>query len=184
MKKKLLTALLCATMLTTSTVTAFAAGTSPNTNTGGNTNIEVKGTYQAGTAGEKISVGVSWEEMSFTYKAAVAGEWDPKEHKYADAEGGSWSADTKKITVTNHSNVAVTAALSFKKSDSITGTITGTFTESSGTENDNVLELATAVGTDKDNAPAAVAEFGISGDAITVDVTLGTITVTIAKKAS
>ena len=50
------------------------------------------------------------------------------------------------------------------------------------TENDNVLALATAVGTEVANAPKATAQFGISGAAITeTKDTLGTITVTIAK---
>ena len=57
----------------------------------------------------------------------------------------------------------------------------GTFTETSGTENDKVLELATAVGTTLENAPKATANFGISGAAIDADKTLGTITVAIAK---
>ncbi len=59
--------------------------------------------------------------------------------------------------------------------------IFGTFTEASGTENDNVLELATAEGTEVANAPTATANFGISGAAIDANKALGTITVTIAK---
>ena len=58
--------------------------------------------------------------------------------------------------------------------------VIGAFTEASGTENDNILELATAEGTEVENAPTATANFGISGAAIDADKTLGTITVTIA----
>ena len=62
----------------------------------------------------------------------------------------------------------------------VTGVV-GTFTEASGTENDSVLELATAEGTEVENAPTATANFGISGAAIDADKALGTVTVTIAK---
>ena len=62
--------------------------------------------------------------------------------------------------------------------------VVGTFTEASGTANDNILNLATAEGTEVANAPTATANFGISGAAIDADKTLGTITVTIAKAGS
>ena len=87
------------------------------------------------------------------------------------------SRRTKTITVTNHSNADVTATLSF--TSAVTG-VNGTFTETSGTANDNKLELVTAVNTTVANAPTASAEFGISGAAITENTTLGTITVAIA----
>ena len=59
--------------------------------------------------------------------------------------------------------------------------VVGTFTEASGTANDNILNLATAEGTAVADAPTASANFGISGAAIDANKALGTITVTIAK---
>ena len=174
--KKIFALILAVMMIATMSVTAFAAE-----NTGGDTTINVKGTYTgAQGAGDKISVDVAWEGMEFTYHEGAAGEWLPSEHKYADDAAGYWSTNKGTITVTNHSNVAVNATLSF--ASAVDGVI-GTFTETSGTENDNVLALATAVGTEVANAPKATAQFGISGAAIneTKD-TLGTITVTIAKE--
>ena len=155
----------------------------PSTGNGeGNYNIEIVGTYAAGQiADEIISVNVAWDAMDFTYTAPSQGTWNPVTHTYDGATEGGWSNNTPAITVTNHSNVAVNATLGFTAS--VTGVV-GTFTEASGTENDSVLELATAVGTEVGSAPKATANFGISGAAIDADKTLGTITVTIAKAGS
>lgn len=144
--------------------------------------ITVNGTYVSGTQKEpKISVDVVWEPMEFTYYGPSDGTWNPAAHTYDGATEGGWSTNTPAITVTNHSNVAVTAALDFTAESTGSGII-GTFTEASGTENDNILELATAEGTAVSNAPSATARFGISGAAIDADQKLGTITVTIMRK--
>ena len=141
--------------------------------------ITVTGVYQAGTAAdEKISVDIVWEAMDFTYTAPSQGTWNPVTHTYDGATAGGWSDNTPAITVKNHSNVAVNATLGF--APDVTGVV-GTFTETSGTANDNILELATAEGTEVANAPTATANFGISGAAIDANKTLGTITVSIAK---
>ena len=155
---------------------------SPSTGNGkGKYNIEISGTYTPGTADEIISVDVAWEAMDFTYTGASQGTWNPVTHAYEGAIDGGWSDNTPAITVTNHSNVAVNATLGFTAN--VTGVV-GTFTEASGTESDNILELATAEGTAVADAPTASANFGISGAAIDADKTLGTITVTIAKAGS
>ena len=141
--------------------------------------IIVTGVYQSGTAAdEKISVDIVWEAMNFTYTAASQGTWNPVTHIYDGATAGGWSDNNPAITVKNHSNTDIYATLDFTAD--VDGVI-GTFTEASGTANDGVLELATAVGTEVENAPTATANFGISGAAIDADKALGTITVTIAK---
>ena len=139
--------------------------------------ITVTGVYQAGTtADEKISVDIVWDAMDFTYTAPSQGTWNPATHAYEGQAAGGWSDNTPAITVKNHSNVALNVTLGFTAD--VAGVI-GTFTEASGTANDNILELATAVDTEVSNAPTATANFGISGAAIDADKTLGTITVTI-----
>ena len=174
--KKLFATLLAVAMLASVSVTAFAAETNYGTQ---DTEITVDGSYVSGAAGSSvISVDIEWEDMNFTYSATSEGTWDPATHTYVGAGAGGWSDNTPAITVTNHSNVAVNATLGFTAD--VDGVI-GTFTEASGTENDNILELATAEGTTLENAPTATANFGISGAAIDADKTLGTITVAIAK---
>ena len=141
--------------------------------------IIVTGVYQSGTAAdEKISVDIVWEAMNFTYTAASQGTWNPVTHIYDGATAGGWSDNNPAITVKNHSNTDIYATLDF--TTDVTG-IVGTFTEASGTANDNILELATAVGTEVANAPTATANYGINGAAIDADQKLGTITVSIAK---
>ena len=141
--------------------------------------IIVTGVYQSGTAAdEKISVDLVWEAMDFSYTAASQGTWNPVTHTYEGATEGGWSDNNPAITVKNHSNTDIYATLDF--TTDVTG-IVGTFTEASGTANDNILELATAVGTEVANAPTATANFGINGAAIDADQKLGTITVSIAK---
>lgn len=192
--KKIISFALSIMMIATMSVTAFAETiTSDN----GNASIPVTGTYQSGgTAGEgTISVDVSWSSMEFTYTGASQGTWNPASHTYDNGTNGGWSTNKGTITVKNHSNVAVTATLAWTQNAAITGTITGTF--SGDDVKNNVMELVSA---DNDAyrstdpnvtpaAPAATAQFGISGDAIDKNYNaeengLGTITVTIAKKAS
>ena len=155
----------------------------PSTGNGkGKYNIEISGTYTPGAAADEIiSADIAWDAMDFTYTGASQGTWNPANHTYEGATEGGWSNNTPAITVTNHSNVAVNATLGFTAN--VTGVV-GTFTEASGTENDNILNLATAEGTEVANAPTATANFGISGAAIDADKTLGTITVAIAKAGS
>ena len=176
--KKIFATLLAVAMLASMSVTAFA-----EENTGAtHTEITVTGKYTPGaTTGEIISADIAWEAMDFTYTGASQGAWNPATHTYDGATEGGWSDNTPAITVTNHSNVAVNATLGFTAN--VTGVV-GTFTEASGTENDNILNLATAEGTEVGSAPTATANFGISGAAIDADKTLGTITVTIAKAGS
>ena len=171
--KKFLSVILALVIALSLSVTAFAA-----TNDGTqDTEITVNGSFVSGTAGSSvISVDITWDAMDFTYTAPSQGTWNPATHAYDGQTEGGWSDNTPAITVTNHSNVAVNATLGF--TPDVAGVV-GTFTEASGTANDNILNLATAVGTEAANAPTATANFSISGAAIDATQTLGTITVTI-----
>lgn len=176
--KKILSLVLALTLVLSLGIPAFATGNTATSNGTENQTITISGTYTAGQTGTtKVSVDIVWDAMTFTYTGAADGTWNPGTHKYDGAIQAGWSQETATITVTNHSNAAVQATLSF---NSEVTDVTGTFTENSGIANDNKLELATAVGTDVANAPTASAEFGISGAAITENKTLGTITVAIA----
>lgn len=176
--KKIISLILALTLVMSMSVTAFATENTGTLTAAGNQTIEVSGTYNAGsTAATKVSVDITWDAMTFTYTGASEGEWNPATHGYTGSIAGGWSENTATITVTNHSNAAVNATLSFYAN--VNG-VEGTFTESSGTANDNILNLTTAVGTNKDAAPTASTEFGISGAAINESKTLGTITVAIA----
>lgn len=145
---------------------------------------DVYASFREGAAADTVySVDIVWGSMEFTYTAAGEGTWNPATHSFDGGAPASWSCDTdsNKITVTNHSNADVKAALSFA-SESAFSSVTGSFTESSGTANDSVIELATADGTSVADAPSASAYLNLSGslaDSVTSKTVIGKATVTL-----
>lgn len=152
--------------------TAFAAGI---TTEGGSTSTDVKGTYVPGGATATIySVDVAWGSMEFTYTDAFEGTWNPNTHVYDGAIAAAWScaADANKITVTNHSNTAVTAALDYTPGGSYAG-ITGSFSKST-------INLATADGVLPANAPSDNSLLTLSGaldNGVEASTVIGSVTV-------
>ncbi len=189
--KKILASILALTMAASMSITAFAATdleTNPAKGNGeGDYSIGVTGTYTAGaTADPLISVDIAWDKMEFTYTAGGS-SYSPDTHK-TTTTAGSWSTDKKAITVTNHSNVGITADFTFTQGENVT--TTGSFYDKA--------DATTALAADKqsftlisaeDNTtegetytvPSGKIYFGVSGDAITENKSLGTITVKIAK---
>lgn len=174
--KKFCTLFLAIIMIATLALPAFAEE-SVDAN-GGSANVNVNGVVQYTGSSETqiISVDVAWEDMTFTYVEGVHFGWNPENHEYAGAYEGYWENDRADITVTNHSNIEVNATLSF---ESGVDTVSGAFTEGSGTMDDGVLELASAVDTEVEEAPTATATFNISGSiSVSADI-VGEITVLI-----
>lgn len=174
--KKLCTLFLAIIMIATLALPVFAEE-SVDAN-GGSANVNVNGVVQYTGSSETqiISVDVAWENMTFTYVEGVHFGWNPETHEYAGAYEGYWENDRADITVTNHSNTEVNATLSF---ESGVDTVSGAFTEGSGTMDDGVLELASAVDTEVEEAPTATATFNISGSiSVSADI-VGEITVLI-----
>ena len=144
----------------------------------GSANVDVKGVvqYMGSSETQIISVDVAWENMTFTYVEGVHYGWDPETHEYAGAYEGYWEDDRSDITVTNHSNVEVTATFTF---ESMVETVSGAFTDTSDIHDDGVLMLASAVDKAVEEAPAATATFGVSGSISESADTIGVITVLI-----
>ena len=174
--------ILCVALSTT----AFAA--SPIVSIGGTDTKNVKGSYQAGSTPSTVySVALTWGSMEFTYTDAIAGSWNPSTHVYegATAAAWSWTAESNRITATNHSNAAVTAGLSFANAGGTYLGIAGGFYSTSTTGSGSVsnIPLATAVGTELASAPTGAAYFRVTGGSIasgTSNATIGTITVTLS----
>lgn len=121
-----------------------------------------------------ISVDISWDSMEFTYTAPSKGTWNPETHKYENATEGGWAAASgtdPKITVTNHSSIAVKVSFAF--TTAVEG-LRGTFTN-------DALVLNHVEDTEGANAPTDEISFSISGSSIDADTVLGTITVTVTK---
>lgn len=160
MKRK--TAFITALALCTSSITAFAEtndGTSP-------TEIQVSANY-TDSKYVTVSADIKWDDMTFEY--TESGKiWNTKTHQY-EATAGGWSAESKEISVTNHSNADIKADLAF--TSNIEG-LKGEFSKSK-------IKLVTAEGTTPAEAPADSAKFSVSGTAIESDSALGNITVTI-----
>ena len=174
--KKLYSLFLAILMIATLAIPVFAEE-SVDAN-GGSANVNVNGVvqYMGSSETQTISVDVAWEDMTFTYVEGVHFGWNPENHEYAGAYEGYWENDRADITVTNHSNTEVNATLSF---ESGVDTVGGAFTEGSGTMDDGVLELASAVDTEVEEAPTATATFGVSGSISASADTIGVITVLI-----
>lgn len=176
--KKLLVIILSVAMLCTASVAAFAANPITSITDGWNSDsFDVNGTYVPGSTTSTVYyVDITWGSMEFTYTDAAEGTWDPQNHKYTGSTPAAWSCEdgANKITVTNHSNAPVKATLKYE-------TATG-FDAITGTFDNGTLNLATAVGTAKDNAPAATALLTLSG-ALSKDTAantkIGTVTVTL-----
>lgn len=164
MKKSLLILLALALVMSLS-ISVLAA-----TNNGGATNIPVKGIYASGDEVETVSVDITWGDMNFTYTEGSA-TWNPATHTATEGEG-TWRASGNTVTVTNHSNTAVKATMTFAPASGLN--VTGSFNQSE-------LNLASAVNTTYAAAPAATATLTIKGSIAASTDNLGTITVTIEK---
>lgn len=169
------------------------SGTSASGNAEGYHDIDVNGTHVAPTGGaDKICIDITWTGMSFEYNGGKP-VWDDTTHTYTGTVAG-WSDHKGSIEVVNHSNVAVTASFTFTKDAALAENVVGTFYSNSGgtysalASSEQNISLVSAVGTTRndtdptlDTSPRGSIYFGISGDAITDNTTLGNITVQITK---
>lgn len=174
--KKLCALFLAVMLIAALTIPVFAEETVDANGGGANINVNGVVQYTGSSETQTISVDVAWENMTFTYVEGVHFGWDPENHEYAGAYEGYWENDRADITFTNHSNTEVHTTLSF---ESGVDTVSGAFTEGSGTMDDGVLELASAVDTEVEEAPTATATFNISGSISASADVIGEITVLI-----
>lgn len=108
--KKIIALALSLILVLSLSVTAFAADVTIDNDTPDlKEGTTAKGTFQAtAPAEDTFSVAVSWNNLAFTYKDAVAGSWDPETHTYLDSAVAGWLTNNDaKIVVENHSNVKI-----------------------------------------------------------------------------
>ena len=76
--------------------------------------IEVTAKYSSTTSIPPVySVDIAWSSMTFTYTQSNIKEWNAADHSYNTVSQGSWDKTTATVTVTNHSNVSVNAAMQY-----------------------------------------------------------------------
>lgn len=145
---------------------------------------DVTGTYEAGGV-PVYSYSYSFGDMKFTYRAASEGTWDPETHQFSGAaSGGGWTCATGAdvITVTNHSNAAISVQPKFEAQYE---GFKGAFFEDGSQTSFNSFTIESAVGSTPDNAPKKSFKFSpVKGSASLkegdTNVTLGTITLHVA----
>lgn len=93
---------------------------------------DVCATYLEPEAPEPVySVNISFGSMEFIYTAESKNNWNSTDLKYETITPASWSFDNNSITVTNHSNVPVTASFSYAATPEFSNVVNGSFTDDS-----------------------------------------------------
>lgn len=175
--KKILALALAVMLMATLTMTAFAAD--PIT-TEGSKDIDVKAEYKDNsTTPDSICVDIEWGAMEFTYTVNGEMKWNANEHDYDDNTSGTWSPKGNTITLTNHSNVKVSASFTFTL-DTEHENLSYEFSKTS-------VEMPSAVGLEKtDETLRATTDLRLKGKLNSNTTTMshvGTITVNFRKAA-
>lgn len=157
--------------------TAFAAETTVEA--AGDVTITTKGIVGSeSAAADVIAADIVWDEMTFTYNGNNTKTWDPVNMWETSAgESGAWVKDTKNITITNRSNVKISATAAYAGYNNNTYLTMGSAIElaaasagdastgAKGTPTEGTISVSLS-----DNAPA-----------ISAETSLGNITLQIAK---
>lgn len=179
--KKLITIALAIVMVATMSLTAFAAETKVTLPKDEKLDTEIDVTAKYTNTVETpdvISVDVVWGAMEFTYTVGGTKDWNATNHTYTENFTPTWTAEGNTVKVTNHSNVAVTAAFAYAAVEG--SAVTGTLDKTEATE------LAAGVEGKADEAANVTATLTLGGTLAETQTELakvGAITVTIAKKA-
>ena len=166
-----------------------------------NNTADVTGNFEEMVLADVVyNVGITWGAMVFTYNEGAQGIWNPDTLAYDEVVEAAWewetAGDNNKITVTNNSNAAVTAALSFTAADGLE--LTGAFKDAAAAGEGNAIsgafELASAAPAEDEQVgqtQSAIAYFHITDGALDAEtmgenesITLGTITVTFEAVAN
>ena len=140
--RKAITVILTLALILSMSTTVFAS------QLGGTQDVTAK--YEKTENEEAIyNVDLNWGNLTFTYTEHTEKTWNPDTHTYEEEVTGSWDKTESTIKVTNHSNVAVTVAMTLApvQGTGVTATLTGgNATLAAGVEG-NVEGAASVTGT-------------------------------------
>lgn len=128
--------------------------------------VDVQGKVSQSGLEAVYKLDVSWGAMAFAFTTAA--EWDPYNHTWGDA-AYAWSAesfngDNNKLSIANHSNADVNAAISFAREASQLENTEVTFHEANAEEGSQVTSLyIPKVPSEGADAPEASAYVWLSG---------------------
>ncbi len=114
--KKFISFILILVMLMAMSTTAAATEV---TEPGSGNSQEIWAIYKEGVKDNSIiSVNISWEKMSFTYKGESEPVWNANLHQYeGEATEAGWAPSEAKITITNNSNTILKATFAYQHKD-------------------------------------------------------------------
>lgn len=170
--KKLTAFGLSAAMMMSMSSVVFAEETTMGT---GDQEIDVHAKYEDNTSSSAVySVDVSWGAMEFTYTEDGTLTWDPSDHTYIEDTTSGWIASGNGVTVTNHSNVDVSASFNFEQAQGYES-LNGDF---------DVAQAALDAGVENgfDQADSVTSTLTLSGEldeSVTDFTKVGTVTVEI-----
>lgn len=183
MKKKLLSCALAAVFSLSMCTTAFAETITAD---GGSAKKSVYGTATPMADAETVyKVDVSWGSMQFAYNAgAVTKTWNPNTHSYDEVPAGPgvWSNEegANKVTVTNHSNIALAATVEANISEQFKEMLSVQVTGGTINLDDASAGASTTVAGSASSGSAEVAISGEFAGTAGNNTVVGTVTLTIA----
>lgn len=180
--KKVLATILALAMVFSLSVSALAApvelkdAEDPSQSVANPISGSVEVTVNEGVdTGVVYSVTVAWDDTSVVYQKEGKGTWNPSTHDYDNATEDGWTTNnTASVTVTNHSNAAVTATIA---TDVINTGTTYTFS------GNGTFDLATAEDTLVAEAPKDTFTITASGTPTAGGTDTFTVTITAAAPA-
>lgn len=112
MKKFISMILVLALVMTVSATVTATEATEPNS---GNSQ-EIWAIYEEGAKDSSIiSVDISWQKMSFTYKGESEPVWNANLHQYeGEATEAGWAPSEATITITNNSNTILKGSFKYE----------------------------------------------------------------------
>ena len=145
--KKFLTIALVVAMMLTFAVGAYAADkTDVDLSETGTSTGEITIQNTVNTVEDKVySVDVKWTNTALVATTTITRTWDEETHTYTETSSTTWTNDTVAVTITNHSNAEVKAALTAPTHSGLT------FTKAQTQGTNEILANAATVALNKPN---------------------------------